>query len=173
MANPPFIYLKRDGSNQNTNIDFQGYSVSAQTYSGNKFTDTILTISSGRLLDGGVAMVQTSAPSVPQVGMIWLDTDASGSATMVVSTHTSSFTATINNVMLLCDATTGELTVTLPAAGSTEGKYFHIKKIDSSANDVVIEASGSEKIDGELNQEISLQYECVSVVTDLSEWHVF
>ncbi len=118
-------------------------------------------------------MVQASAPSVPQVGMLWLDSDASGTTTMPISTHTSSFTATNNDVVLLCDASAGDLTVTLPAAGATDGKYFHIKKIDSSAYDVIIEASGSEEIDGSLNQKINIQYDCASVVTDLSEWYVF
>ena len=42
MVNPPYIYLKRDGSNQNTNIDFQGYSVSANTYSGSTLGNHLL-----------------------------------------------------------------------------------------------------------------------------------
>jgi hypothetical protein len=38
--------------------------------------------------------------------------------------------------------------MTLPTAASSTGKVFYIKKIDSSANSVIIDGAGAETIDG-------------------------
>lgn len=48
----------------------------------------------------------------------------------------------------MVDATSGSLTMTLPTAASSTGKVFYIKKIDSSANSVIIDGAGAETIDG-------------------------
>jgi hypothetical protein len=61
-------------------------------------------------------------------------------------------TLTENDSILHVDVTTSGRTITLPPADVTSGKYYTIKKIDSSTNQVVIRTtdSGSEEIDREL-----------------------
>lgn len=46
------------------------------------------------------------------------------------------FGAGVEEVLLLCDATSGPMSVTLPDAASIEGKRITVKKIDATANHV-------------------------------------
>ncbi len=76
--------------------------------------------------------------------------------------------------MLLCDASAGAITVTLPPVNNPViiGRPYHIKKIDSSANHVIIDGSVSELTDGELTQIISTQYDAVDVMTNGEFWSI-
>jgi hypothetical protein len=57
------------------------------------------------------------------------------------------------------DATSGPLTITLPAnAGIHDGFYVLVIKTDSTSNAVTIDGNGSDPINGELTQELSTQY---------------
>lgn len=94
---------------------------------------------------------------------------ALGLITAVV-TKTAIYTATASDHVILCDASGGAFTVTLPA-GIT-GTEYHVKKIDSSANAVTIDGFGSETIDGDLTVDISTQYESLMFKSDGSNWHV-
>jgi hypothetical protein len=82
---------------------------------------------------------------------------AGASAPTVVSISVSA-TASNWNQIILVDATSGAVTVTLPTAASNGGKSIEVKKIDSSTNAVIVDANGAETIDGQLTQTISLQY---------------
>lgn len=88
-----------------------------------------------------------------------------------VVTKTTTYVVTLLDHVILCDASGGTFTVTLPTAAS--GKIvYHIKKIDSSGNIVTIDGNGSETIDGSLTALLSIQYESFMLVSDLSNWHV-
>jgi hypothetical protein len=82
---------------------------------------------------------------------------AGASAPTVVSISASA-TASAWNQIILVDATSGVVTVTLPTAASNGGKSIEVKKIDSSTNAVIVDANAAETIDGALTQTISLQY---------------
>ena len=47
-----------------------------------------------------------------------------------------------------------------------------IKKIDATGNAVTVDGSGSETIDGALTQVISVQFNSMMIVSDLSNWHI-
>ena len=72
----------------------------------------------------------------------------------------------------LMDATSGNLTVTLPTANSAVGRDIDIKKIDSSANTVTIDGNGSETIDGNSGIVISSQHNSLTMVSDGSNWFI-
>lgn len=72
----------------------------------------------------------------------------------------------------LVDATSGDITVTLPAASEADGVLIRIKKKDSSANAVIIDADASETIDGETTQVLNIQYASLSIVCDGTEWFI-
>jgi hypothetical protein len=91
---------------------------------------------------------------------------------VVVNTATTfSLSATVNDV-LLCDATSGAQTITLPTAVGNSGKPFNIMKTDSSANSVTINTTSSQTIDGVTSKVISTQYQGFSMVSDGSNWNL-
>jgi len=83
-----------------------------------------------------------------------------------VNTYTTNHTAnaTTDDVILV-DATSGTVTITLPAPTTCGGKEFNIKKIDSSGNGVVVDGNGVD-IDGSGTISTVIQYENFTVVAD-------
>ena len=97
---------------------------------------------------------------------------ATGVQAVAVSTKTGSHTATVNDWVIICNASSGALTITLPPAAGLEAVVYHIKKIDSNANIVTIDGNGSETIDDATTASITTQYENVMIVCDGSNWHI-
>ena len=87
-----------------------------------------------------------------------------------LSTKTANHTATDSDYILLIDATSGNLTVTLPNVSSADsGKAYFVKKIDSSSNTVTI--SGDANIDGSASKVLSSQYDKTHIVTNNTQWY--
>jgi len=80
--------------------------------------------------------------------------------------------AASDETVILADASSGEIKVSLPAANTIHGKWYWVKKIDSSANAVVVDADGSEVIDGEQTVTLRLQYQYIVIVSDGTEWFI-
>jgi hypothetical protein len=77
---------------------------------------------------------------------------------------TDDFVASQGTV-LLCDASTKTITVTLPRASSLTGRVIHVKKIDDSVNIVTIVPQGADLIDGDTAitiEDINVTYTFVS-----------
>ena len=90
-----------------------------------------------------------------------------------VTTVTSGTTSVgASHGVILCDASSGEITLDLPTAVDISGKIYNIKKVDSSLNRIVVNPSGSQKIDERSSQEIYSQYVCMTIVSDGSNWHI-
>lgn len=84
---------------------------------------------------------------------------------------TDSFTAS-NETVILVDASSGGITITLPQASTVPGKWYWLKKTDNSHNDVVIDGYQDETIEGEPSITLSLQYQYVVILTDGTEWFI-
>ena len=65
----------------------------------------------------------------------------------------------------------GAVTITLPPAAD-RFKEVCIKKIDATANAVMVEGSGSETIDDATTLVMSSQYDAVRIASDGSEWWI-
>ena len=104
--------------------------------------------------------------------------DVSGGNARSVVTKTANYTATINDSTILVDATTGNITITLPTAASAynstdnTGLILKIKRVasDSSANSVTIDGNGAETIDNALTQSV-VAAEVWVLQSDGTEWH--
>lgn len=123
----------------------------------------------------GVCLISDTEPTTPGNGQLWLDTDATGAAgsgVLTVNTITADTTLTSSHTAVLCDASTGAITVTLPAASANAGRRYFIKKIDSTAFTVTIDGNAFETIDGDLTAIVRSQYEAVLIVCDGSNWHL-
>ena len=98
----------------------------------------------------------------------WGDTGA-GFAT---TTKTSSYTIGASDTVILANATSGNVTITLPTAASLGGYRFYVKRIDNSANSCTIARSGSDTIDGQTSIAINVQYTSLTVVSNGSAWYI-
>jgi|DEB0MinimDraft_3_1074331.scaffolds.fasta_scaffold00273_9 hypothetical protein len=75
-----------------------------------------------------------------------------------------------NHSTVLCDASSNQMTVTLPRAGSMVGRVVTVKKIDSSANTVTIDGYKSETIDGDTTTIITKQWTSLRLQSDGNNW---
>ncbi|MEA2701756.1 MAG: hypothetical protein QOE22_465 [Candidatus Parcubacteria bacterium] len=87
-------------------------------------------------------------------------------------TKTGNATLTATETVVLADATSGAITLTLPAASATTPKQvYFIKKIDAAlANLVTIDPNASETIDGLLTIQLAQRGESVTLQSDGTNW---
>ena len=97
--------------------------------------------------------------------------DVHGSIGAYCVVKTANYTAG-NEYGILVDATSAEVTITLPSASSNEHRSYLIKKIDSSSNSVIVEAAGAETIDFELNKYLVAQTDSCTLVSCNGGWHI-
>lgn len=90
-----------------------------------------------------------------------------------VATLSSNTTLDTSHHVILVDATSAQVTLTLPSATTTSARQYMIKKKDSSSNAVVVSASNSQTIDGQASTSFNTQYEAIMVVSDGSNWFIF
>jgi len=86
-----------------------------------------------------------------------------------VITKTADYTPA-NDAVILCDASAGAFTVSLPTASGIKGKAYFIKKVDASANAVTVDPYGTETIDGAATVSLAAQYDSVFIVSDGANW---
>lgn len=97
---------------------------------------------------------------------------ASSSPVVAITTVSSDTTLNSTNYVVLVDASGAARTITLPAAASHTGRIYYVKKIDSSANAVIIDANGAELIDGNATVTMTVQYLSRQVVSDGTGWAI-
>lgn len=123
----------------------------------------------------------TLPTAVPSAAKSVMTFDTSGTAsfehrsiaTTVSKTNSDSpYTVLATDQVILCNATSGAITVNLPAAASYSGKVLIVKKTDSSFNAVTLDGNSTETIDGSETTTLNTQYESVTIVCDGSNWHV-
>lgn len=88
---------------------------------------------------------------------------------------TGNYTVTSSDEHILGDATTGDITFSLPAVTGTQGKEYTFIKIDATSltNRVLIEADGSETINGSTDPYALVnQNECVVIISTGTAWRV-
>ena len=126
---------------------------------------------------------QKNAIASPAASMVVYDTDMKGISfyngtawvttnNKSVSTKTGNYTILQSDDVILGDATSGAITITLPTAVGNSGEIFNIKKIDSSVNAVTIATTSSQTIDGALTQPILTQYQNITVVSNGTNWSI-
>jgi hypothetical protein len=89
-----------------------------------------------------------------------------------VSVQTSSYgPGASQSEIVLANATSANLTITLPTAASNIFNYA-VKKTDSSTHTVTLATTSSQTIDGGTTAVIKVQYACITVVSDGSNWSI-
>jgi hypothetical protein len=109
------------------------------------------------------------ADSAAAAGVSW----ASAAGVLVVSTKTTTYTATASDDVILADASGASFTITLPAASGNTGKVLRFKKIDSDWTKVVtIDGNASETIDGATTTTLNTTNEELSIICDGTNWQI-
>lgn len=93
-------------------------------------------------------------------------------ATLATGTKTTNYTISGTDVVIFANATSGNVTITLPAASGNAGYRFYIKRIDGSANTCSISRSGADTIDGQTSFTLDIQYTSIEVISDGSAWYI-
>ncbi len=92
---------------------------------------------------------------------------------LLVSEVSADVTLDETYTVVLANKTSGNHTITLPAASSCEGKTYWIKRMTAPVvGTVTIDADGSEYIDGTTSITLDHLYDCVEIVSDGSAWRI-
>ena len=74
--------------------------------------------------------------------------------------------------LLICNATGGAITMTLPPAALVPGRIYVFKRINSGANAVVVDGYASETIDGAATYTLSAQWNSVTIMSNGTAWFI-
>lgn len=108
--------------------------------------------------------------TIDAAGDLLTDGTISGTHLNRVREIASNYSVTIRDSVLLIDASLGNINLTLPGIVTT-GHTINIKKIDASANEVIINGIGN-TIDGDATKTITTQYNSITIVSDGSNWFI-
>lgn len=96
---------------------------------------------------------------------------AQGVAPVPVRLVDATTTLRTSDAVVLVDATTGAVTVTLPATQDMEGRTVTVKKLDA-VNNVTVDGAGAETIDGAATVVLATQYDVCVLLSDGAAWHI-
>jgi hypothetical protein len=103
-----------------------------------------------------------------------------GSVSMKSRQVSAAVTLTLSDYAVLANASSAAFTITLPAvsstAGACNGMILFIKKIDSSANQLTVAASGTDTIEGNASVVLKKQFDSLELISNNSnsghEWFI-
>ena len=91
-----------------------------------------------------------------------------------VTRITADYDALTTDCLILCDATSGNITVTLPAQTDLGfNKKYIIRQIDSSANTVTIATADSAAINTAITVPLTSQWATITLISNLTDWEGF
>lgn len=82
------------------------------------------------------------------------------------------YTLDYTDDVLIVDATSGDVTLTLPSAVNSSGKSFCFKKIDNSGNKIIITPQTDETIDGQDLLVLQNAYDVYWIVSNGAVWYI-
>lgn len=99
-------------------------------------------------------------------------TGGGGGGTLTVSTKTANYTMTNSDDVILCDTSSGALTITMQSAASATSKAYKVKVIGNNA--CTIDAAGADTIDGDADLVLTVKNTAVDLISDGgTAWYVF
>jgi hypothetical protein len=109
----------------------------------------------------GQTLGVAGSPATPT----WQDT------TYPTATKTSNYTIGSSDTVIFADATSGNVTITLPAASGLAGYRFYVKRTDGASNTCSV-APASGTIDGAASVSLDVRYMSLMVVSNGSAWYI-
>ena len=74
--------------------------------------------------------------------------------------------------LLICDATAGAITMTLPPAALVPGRIYAFKRINAGANQVIVDGYGAETIDGAATHTLTPQWNALTIMSNGVAWFI-
>jgi len=112
----------------------------------------------------------TLGSTTTSVGNLTLNNVTINGLNTSLTTKSANYTGTLIDGTILGNASTGNITITLPTSVGATGRTYAIKKIDSSANVVIIATTSSQTIDGFTTENLARQFDAVQVQSDGANW---
>ena len=117
--------------------------------------------------DGDLLLVATSnGDSTYTSKKITYTNLASSIQTNAYVAKTGNYTVQTGDYII--DCTTNTFTITLPTAVGIQGKRYYVK--NSGTGVITIACNGAETIDGETTRVLSVQYQCILLVSNGASW---
>lgn len=132
------------------------------------FPNSFLANSSATL--GNTAVTLGSA--VTSVGNLTVNNETVNGLTAAIATKTGNYSLTSVDCTVLGNAATGNISITLPTAVGAAGRFYTVKKVDSTANTVTVATTSAQTIDGQASKVLSIQYDGIQVQSDNANWVV-
>lgn len=98
--------------------------------------------------------------------------DGTGFQPLNVVSVSTTYTATLQDDVILCDGTSGGFTVNAPAVATCPGKSYWLKKIDAASTNITFDPSGSEQVEGASTHVNGMQNDCYHYVNDGTAWYI-
>jgi len=95
-----------------------------------------------------------------------------GAARGAYRSVTTSGNVVSGDYLILANAAGGAITLNLPPAALVPGRIYVIKRTNSGANTVTVDANGSETIDGALTHVLSPQWNAITIISDGTAWYI-
>lgn len=134
------------------------------------YTEILTAVGSISISIGDLTDVDTTTtPLSVSDTLKWDGTNFVNAKTYTLSTS-ANYTATLDDEVILVDASAGNRTITLPSASSSSGHAYVIKKVDSSGNSVIIDGDGSETIDGATTVTTTTQWASFNIISNGTNW---
>ncbi len=108
----------------------------------------------------------------PEINGLVAGTLAVGGLREAITSKSANYTAAPGDSVILCNAATGPVTITLPTALGIQGRSFQIKKTDASTHVCSIATTASQTIDGATAVSLTAQYASRKVASDNANWQV-
>ena len=89
-----------------------------------------------------------------------------------IKSISTSSTLDIQDEIVIVDASGGDVTVTLPAAATSKGKRYTVKKNDTSINSIILDANASEEIDNSTTFSFNTYLQSCTLVCDGTRWYL-
>jgi len=112
----------------------------------------------------------TLGSTTTSVGNLTLNNVTINGLNTSLTTKSANYTGTLIDGTILGNASTGNITITLPTSVGATGRTYAIKKIDSSANVVIIATTSSQTIDAFTTEILARQFDAVQVQSDGANW---
>ena len=90
-----------------------------------------------------------------------------------VSNITSNYNVQLTDGLLLCDCSTNNIIINLPAIGTViVGKEYYISKIDNTSNNITVQCIDGQLISGKRNWQIQYQWSNMSIISNGTGWNI-
>jgi hypothetical protein len=159
MGNADDAYLYTAGNNFVMGTANPGMSLIFLTGGTSEATNQRMVITGA----GNVGINATAPNSTLQV---------TGSLAMSVTTKTANATVAPVDFTVLCNNTSGAITITLPTAVGIGGRMYIIKKNSAAGNNVTIVCNGAQTIDGNATYSLVTQYSSIMIQSDGVNWDI-